>query len=555
MQQTHVQANPGQSIQVEWATGHSGSTGSFVLVDAEDEALLLQYSDKVMEEYLNQAPSTSLQESYQVSMRGEDIGKKKQDGKNSCMKNGNSFSGEIPREKAHKRPLGFRTLLKTPGNERFWAFNPEIPEECRKPKYAAYTNKKYPWIKAVLGYKITVHLPQDAQISTFPIPLELPSKKYILHWYWRGYFDCTDVNIVDKSKKVTDMWGTNVGDPVFIRTDHCFFWNVSRWCKDGDKCGSGHYDGLKAAEADRAQALKELPKVQQKAIAPASARITAEQHRNQTYDANIMAKEVYTKAKEKKEKATSALNEARSTGDKTLMEEAKELKSKAGEAGKTALKALATSSKELKTASKTYQAAVKKDNAAQRELKRVVERIQDTTHKLEWGTNRPSCVLIPAGSDDMTECQATCGTSGNECKLQVIPVHRPTTSLFGDPVMPTACKDHPNVVGKVKEGDRLCFKIKEGNPNDSGPAYDVTTDPEDPVWYSTCYTKQSSPDIRFTGNTCGDSCLLNSSVTRAVWRYEDKCISCADAIKNKPNDTTYKILPSWKPQEHSCTRC
>ena len=125
-------------------------------------------------------------DSYQVSMRAQDLSSTKQDGKNSCLQNGQSFEKEVTRKDALNRPLGFRTLLKEPGMETFWKFNQDIPEvghsdvgtwslavvcvqECRQPKYAAYHNEKYPWIKAILAYKITVHLPQDAQISEFPI--------------------------------------------------------------------------------------------------------------------------------------------------------------------------------------------------------------------------------------------------------------------------------------------------------------------------------------------------------------------------------------------------
>ena len=58
LQQTHVQANPGQSIPVEWATGHTGSTGWVVLVDAGDEERLNEFTDKIGQEYLREAAKT-----------------------------------------------------------------------------------------------------------------------------------------------------------------------------------------------------------------------------------------------------------------------------------------------------------------------------------------------------------------------------------------------------------------------------------------------------------------------------------------------------------------
>ena len=47
--------NPGKSFPVEWATGHKGSMGHFVLVHADDEVMLNAYNDKVMNAYIDGA--------------------------------------------------------------------------------------------------------------------------------------------------------------------------------------------------------------------------------------------------------------------------------------------------------------------------------------------------------------------------------------------------------------------------------------------------------------------------------------------------------------------
>merc|ERR1712086_15355 len=568
LQQTHVQANPGQRVQVEWATGHSGSDGSFVLVDAEDEHMLTQYSDQVRDEYLENATSTQLMDSYQVSMRAQDLSSTKQDGKNSCLQNGQSFEKEVTRKEALNRPLGFRTLLKEPGMETFWKFNQEIPEECRQPKYAAYHSEKYPWIKAILAYKITVHLPQDAQISEFPIPNDLVSKKYILHWYWRGYFDCTDVNVVKKSKPVIDNWGTNVGDPVFIRMDHCAFWDVSRWCKDGDNCGSGHWEGMEIKAKEAENAAKQLPKLQRAAIKPANGLAKQVEQRGAAFEALQVAQDADTAAKVKQTEASAAYNAAKATYSKTrdvadmaAREEAKVLKESAAAEKSKTYTALKTAQSKYKKTQDSWKKAVKANDAAQRDVRAMNNTWANAIHTTEWGTDSPGCVVIPAGSDNMTECQSTvCAGSKGECKLQVIPIFKPTTSLFGDAMIPTACQSHSNLVNAVlKQGDRLCYKIKEGNPNDSGSAYDVSADPEDPVFFSTCYRKQTSPDIQFEGNVCGDTsgdpCLLDTaSLAAPTWRFQDRCLSCDDAVKNQQNDTTFNLLPTWTLQDE-CKRC
>ena len=35
---------------------------------------------------------------------------------------------------------------------------------------------------------MVAHYPADGSISTFEVPSDLPSGKYILHWWWRGAF-------------------------------------------------------------------------------------------------------------------------------------------------------------------------------------------------------------------------------------------------------------------------------------------------------------------------------------------------------------------------------
>ena len=171
---------------------------------------------------------------------------------------------------------------------------------------------------------------------------------------------------------------------------------------------------------------------------------------------------------------------------------------------------------------------------------------------MNGGGSFPLCIVIPKGSNDMSECQAAC--TKRKCgALNVVPFHKPSTSLFGDPLIPTLCKNHPNVKD-VKEGDRLCYALMEGRPNDSGSAYDLTSDPEDPVFYSTCYKRQSSAEVTFSGNTCGAPCQLAEASVRPVWRYGDRCVSCDAAARNVPGNRSF--LPTWSLQDKdACMEC
>ena len=63
--------------------------------------------------------------------------------------------------------------------------------------WAAYNNSKYPWIKVASGYNVVAHYPADGSIATFEVPSDLPSGKYILHWWWRGFLSLKTLTASD----------------------------------------------------------------------------------------------------------------------------------------------------------------------------------------------------------------------------------------------------------------------------------------------------------------------------------------------------------------------
>lgn len=168
----------------------------------------------------------------------------------------------------------------------------------------------------------------------------------------------------------------------------------------------------------------------------------------------------------------------------------------------------------------------------------------------EWGSNDPLCILIPKGSDDVSVCQEKCLKSGSCNSLNVVPYIKPSTALF-EANIPTQCRYHPNVQS-IQEGDRLCYALTEGMPTDGGAALDFTTDPLDPVFYSTCYKRSPGVDSKFKGNTCGVDCLLAESLP--AWRFADRCISCGDANTNQPAKPNDSFLPAWKLSKE-CSQC
>ena len=76
-----------------------------------------------------------------------------------------------------------------------------------------------------------------------------------------------------------------------------------------------------------------------------------------------------------------------------------------------------------------------------------------------------------------------------------------------------------------------CSEIPEFFIN-VGEIWRTTTDPSDPVFYSSCYIY--GPQARkFKGVTCGKACeLKDSDISSTEWKFGDQCVAC-DLAKKK----------------------
>lgn len=117
----------------------------------------------------------------------------------------------------YKRPSNFQKIGSGPPYS-LWEFNAEMDSKCRTTTWAGYRNQKHPWVVAALSYKIAVGAATQGGLSLFKIPDDVPSGKYgnkllgirvlrlgwgaVLHWWWRRYLNCLDVDVVVKSKQV-----------------------------------------------------------------------------------------------------------------------------------------------------------------------------------------------------------------------------------------------------------------------------------------------------------------------------------------------------------------
>ena len=91
----------------------------------------------------------------------------------------------------------------------------------------AYHNEKYPWIQAVWKYtNPRNHWPAQWDIARLAFPTHIDAVgKHIVHWAWRGYRDCIDVDVLPDSSPVADTSAAIYGykasaQAEWIRIDH-----------------------------------------------------------------------------------------------------------------------------------------------------------------------------------------------------------------------------------------------------------------------------------------------------------------------------------------------
>lgn len=708
---------------MEWSSGHTNSFGSFVLISWKDEDRLLEYSNKVFDEYAAGAPENNrkLFEMYHIT-RDKDTTtmyqSQKLDGGFSCgdqLKGDTKtkvFGGQVTAAQAHNRPARFRKISNGMKEHGYWKYNQAIPEECRSSQWYSYKNDKYPWILAASSYRVIAHNPADGDISLFEIPENLPAGKYLLHFWWRGYYNCVDVNIV-VGKEVTDHWGTAPADNVVNKIDHCQTWSLeyekehfnngveldqkialkalvtkskpiekeskekkaaatatlntksttSATTEAADKAAKDVKTkaaaALKAAQTRKKKATNKQPTLEKQEVS-IKKQVKTETTNLATAKKNFassgttiskMGKEAQSAAKETSA-AVSSLNKAvllsqtaveaskvsqlpdkaaaasaaissmlsalkvayddanaakgklnkalapidwktsiyTSFKDNEKSEKTRETayaskvklekeKTAAVAAGKKELTAAteadtaasAANTKavnEAKSAASAYttaktalKAASTANSAAIKAYDQAFKDYFGTMNRQDWGTNYPYCTIIPKGSNDISACMEKClanSKSSVGCdSMNVVPWVNPATSAFPglkSDMIPKQCQDM-----EVPEDARLCYALNEGRPTDGGQAMSVTTDPEDPVWYSTCYKVQPSAEVTFTGPTCGDPCKIPEDDS-LKWRFGNKCVTCEESkknsVKNKLGAADVDYVPEWTlAADEQCTSC
>eukprot|EP01129_Flabellula_baltica_P013277 TRINITY_DN6131_c0_g1_i1.p1 TRINITY_DN6131_c0_g1~~TRINITY_DN6131_c0_g1_i1.p1 ORF type:complete len:1020 (+),score=191.04 TRINITY_DN6131_c0_g1_i1:8-3067(+) len=178
-----------------------------------------------------------------------------------------------------------------------------------------------------------------------------------------------------------------------------------------------------------------------------------------------------------------------------------------------------------------------------------------------WGYKR---VL----QNDPVQCLEGCRINGDECQhVQVIPRHLPDlvkpqwAQKHG--IFQTMYNERYNMTRTSWEGDGsfvptleildelypgedelICYDLSPRSRTQTEDVYILSDDPEDPVFYSTCYVMNNKKV--FVGYE-----TVESAPQSVEWRYGEYCISCEDHTKISSSDY---LAPFWKIAD-TCVNC
>jgi hypothetical protein len=101
--------------------------------------------------------------------------------------------------------------------------------------------------------------------------------------------------------------------------------------------------------------------------------------------------------------------------------------------------------------------------------------------------------------------------------------------------------------GGLSRDGRVCYGVLPRLPNNTHAMYSVTDDPEDPLFYSTCFVKR--PQWAFDlslGNSTGSAIVP----VPPAWAFGDKCVDC---MAWKASQENFNV-PTWELPE-TCVNC
>ena len=94
----------------------------------------------------------------------------------------------------------------------------------------------------------------------------------------------------------------------------------------------------------------------------------------------------------------------------------------------------------------------------------------------------------------------------------------------------------------------MCYLLTPGPLPDVGTKYTLSSDPRSPVFYSTCFRRQTITRVVYQN-------AVPPSATQIPWRYGDACLSCADQEAFSKVDPAGTTAIGWRVNTTGCERC
>jgi len=167
------------------------------------------------------------------------------------------------------------------------------------------------------------------------------------------------------------------------------------------------------------------------------------------------------------------------------------------------------------------------------------------------------CYFVDKTTRDISKCMNFCKKKG--CAgLNIVPLFNPAEVKVGKPNIPWGrankqrC-DKTLLTGKEDENTLVCYGLQPNLPKRANPDVDtlwtiIDDDPEDPIFYSTCYVQTT--EIVFDGFIPNPTEKPHPAPIN--YKVADMCLPCA-AVDGIPQLEEYEV-PRWK-LTRECKKC
>jgi len=108
-------------------------------------------------------------------------------------------------------------------------------------------------------------------------------------------------------------------------------------------------------------------------------------------------------------------------------------------------------------------------------------------------------------------------------------------------------RSKPDIPLDRQNTTKVCYGVEAHPQTATDPEFTIVTDPEDPMFYSTCYAREKN--ITWLG------AALTSSAPVGRWRFNEHCLDCATYHHNAQTLDPSAIPAPWKTADGQCANC